>query len=311
MTRFIARLSVFLSIPLAVAAAWTLLVLCLDRRSYEASLIVPDGRDVTVCSDSQTHDGLNPEFMPRLYNFSTAAAQPDQNLLRLKDLMARNRGRLKYVILDVSPAYLGFDERVLPLSSAGSARVHALLHFYHWRTTTRPFGSVMALVRDVILVRKFHELRKTLKRKQPYRSSLAGGFCAVKTAGFIECTDRANADMGEKAQSFNMKEPWCGESHGADIIRESVKCVRDAGADPVFITTPFSPPFRAMLDSGKTQAFTNGVAALAVECRVRYLNYFAYDLPLKYWRDANHLNLAGSEVFTKQVASDMERPETP
>ena len=311
MTRFIFRIAAFLAIPCALVTVWTLVVVSLDRRSYIESLEVPDGQDVAVCSDSQTRDGLNPEFMPRLYNFSAAAAQPDQNLLRLKDLMARNRGRLRYVLLDVTPIHVGFDERDKPLSSAESARVHALLHVYHWHDAARPLGSIGLLFRDVILDRKFNELRKTLKRKLPYRSSLAGGFCAVKSAGFIEQPKKANADLAEKVRRFNVKAPWSENSRIADIMRESVKCIREAGAEPVFMTTPLSHPLRAGFDARKVQALTNGVATLAAECGARYLNYLAYDLPLECWRDANHLNLAGAEVFTKRVAEDVERLEKP
>ena len=174
MKRFVFRLLLFLSIPVLLLGGWTVFVVVMDRQSYVAALALPPGCDVAVCADSQTRDGLNPAFMPELYNFSTAATHPDQNLMRLKDLLVRNPGRLRYVLLDVTPIHVGFDERTAPLSEAGSARVHALLHAYHWRTAVRPVGSAAALFRDVILVRKFNEMRKALKRKVPYRSPLAG-----------------------------------------------------------------------------------------------------------------------------------------
>ena len=306
-TKFIARAALFLSIPVSLTAAWTLTVVWIDRRSYEAALALPDGCDVAVCSDSQTSFGLDPKFMPRLYNFSAPAAQPDQNLLRLQDLMDRNGGMLKYVLLDVTPVHVQFDEREHPLSDAGSARVHALLHLYHWRDTLRPFGSVALLFRDVVLDRKFNELRKALKKRRPYASSLAGGFCGVKAAGFIEQEQDAKEDLEEKAARINGRERWSGESRIADIMRESVKHIRAAGAEPVFITSPFSPPLLAKLDREKMNALTNGIAALATECDARYLNYLDFNIPLEGWRDANHLNITGAELFTRQVSKDMER----
>ena len=311
MRRFVLRMALFLAIPAFLAGMWTTIVVFMDYRSYRTSLTLPPGCDIAVCADSQTRDGLNPAFMPGLYNFSTAATHPDQNLMRLKDLLARNLGRLRYVLLDVTPIHVGFDERTVPLSEAGSARVHALLHAYHWRETARPVGSATALFRDVILVRKFHEIRKTLKRKIPYRSSLAGGFFAVKTAGFVDCPEKAAADMNEKARRFNAKPPLAPSMRIVDILRESVCAIRAAGAEPVFMTTPISSRLRAAFDPTKVQALTNGVAALAAEMDAPYLNYFALDLPMTGWRDANHLNLEGAEVFTKRVAKDMEALRKP
>ena len=311
MKRFVSRLALLLLIPVLLMGAWTAFVVFMDWRSYRASLTLPPACDVAVCSDSQAQDGLNPAFMPRLYNFSTAASHPDQNLMRLKDLLSCNQGRLRFVLLDVTPIHVGFDERKVPLSEAGSARVHALLHAYHWREAKRPVGSAAMLFRDVVLIRKFHELRKALKRRIAYRSSLAGGFFAVATAGFVAMPEKAAADVAEKARRFNAKPPLAPASRIMDLMRESACAIRAAGAEPVFMTTPLSPRLKAAFDPVKVQALTNGVAALAHEMGAPYLNYLTFDLPEADWRDANHLNLAGAEAFTKRVAKDVEALRLP
>ena len=311
MKRFVGRVLLLLSFPVLLLGSWTAFVVCVDRRSYLKSLEVPSGCDVVVCSDSQTRDGLDPAFMTNLFNFSTAATHPDQNLMRLRDLLARNPGRIRHVLIDVTPIHVGFDERVSPLSDAGSARVHALLHLYHWHDSERPLGSAALLFRDVVLVRKFNEMRKSLRRKYPYRSSLAGGFYSAKTCGFSEFPEKAEADLAEKARRFNAKQPLSTSSRLMDLMRESAKVVRAAGAEPVFLTTPVSPRLVETFNKEKVMALTNGVAALAAELRAPYLNYLALDLPEKYWHDANHLNLSGAEVFTKRIAADMELVQRP
>ena len=311
MRRFALRMLIFMAVPIAIGTIWTAFVITIDRRSYISALHVPDGCDIVVCSDSQAQSALDPAFMPRLYNFSAAASHPDQNLLRLKDLLAHNAGRVRTVLIDVTPLHVGFDERNAPLSEAGSARVHALLHLYHWKDVKRPWGDVLMLFRDVMLDRKFNELRKALRRKHKYRSSLAGGFYAVNAAAFADSPEKAAKDVSRKAQSINARPVMKESDRIVEIILESADAVRRAGAEPVLVTTPFSSPLRAALDSAKCAAFTNVVASLAAAHKITYLNHLADDIPPECWRDANHLNMAGAQVFTKRLANELSNRKRP
>ena len=107
MKKFLFRLFLFLWVPVLLAIVWTVFVVVCDCRSYRAALEVPDGAAVVVCGDSQTKDALDPALFPGFFNFSTAATTCDQDLLRLGDLLSANKGRIKYVLLDVSPLKIG------------------------------------------------------------------------------------------------------------------------------------------------------------------------------------------------------------
>ena len=306
MKRFVARMLLFWSIPISIVALWSVFVVAIDRCSYLSALQLPKGCDVVVCSDSHTQNGLDPAFMPRLYNFSSAASLPDQNLLRLEDILVGNPGKVRIVLIDVTPLHVGFDERQTPLSEAGAARVHALLHVYHWRETERPWGNVPMLFRDVMLDRKFNELRKALRKKRRLRSSLAGGFYAVKSAGFVDAPGKAADDVSKKAQRINACPKLKQSDRIVEILEKSIDVTRSFGAEPVFITTPLSTQLRKALDPEKSEAFIKVVTAFAATRKIPYLNYFYEDFPIGSWRDANHLNLAGAEAFTKRVAGDLE-----
>lgn len=305
MKRFVCRLMWFLSIPAALSVAWLSFVVATDRASYVRSLAAPDGVDVLVCGDSQTKDALDPAVFTRLFNFSNAASSPDQNLLRLKDVLARNPGRFKYVLVDASPLKLEYDPRK-PVSETAASRVHFLIHLYHLGENIRPIGSYAALVRDVLFTRKFNEYRKALLRRKPWRSSLAGGFDPDKTRGFVEAKyrEKAMADVAEKAARINMVPGIDATSRYFDVLAEEVAAVRAAGAVPVLTTMPLSRPLRQAVEPGRLAAFSKAAARVAALLGVEYLDYLMYDLPDECWHDANHLNRDGARAFTPVVERD-------
>lgn len=307
MKRFLLRILLFLSLPFSVTAVWTTVVIALDFKTYKASLSIPEGCDIVVCSDSQTRAALNPEIISNLYNFSTAATHPDQNFLRLLDFLDVNSGKIKYVLLDVTPLHIGFDERISPLSEAGSARVHAFVHIYRWRDSLRPLGSVMRLFRDVVLIRKPNEIRKVIKRGLPYRSSLSGGFYSAKYSGFIDYPEKAHEYAKKMADKFNSKPEFsCGE-RTVDILKASVSAIRKAEACPLLMTTPIAYPALMRMEKEKLFAFTNGLAVVAADLGIPYLNHLSENIPEECWRDANHLNEKGAERFSVIFKRELKR----
>ena len=306
MRRFLKRFFLFAAFPAVVAVVWTTFVVVMDRRSYVRALPLAEGETVVVCGDSHTKDALDPARIPGLRNFSTAATTCDQDAMRLADVLAANPGKVRRVLLDVSPIKIGSDLS-RPVSELHAARVHALIHVYHFRDNRRPFGSVLALWRDVIFTRKFNEFRKSILRGKRWRSSMVGGFAPDRHRGFLEKKTAALAlkDVAEKAARVNGHPPATPGLPLFGILEEQVERVRAAGAEPVITTMPMSPPLREAIDPARRAAFTREVQALARRLGVTYLDYLELDLPLEYWHDANHLNRAGAEVFSERFARDL------
>jgi len=305
MKRFISYATLFLILPAALGVAWTAFVVTADYRSYTGALAAPQGARIAVCGDSQTKDALDPSLIPGLFNFSTAATTCDQDLLRLADLMAANRGRFRYVLLDVSPLKTGYSaER--HVSELNAARVHALLHIYHLSVNRRDLGSVGALWRDVVCTRKFNEFRKSILRGRPWRSSMAGAFDPDKAKGFLDpkYREKAMADAKEKADRLNKRDPAVPSLPIFGVLAESVGLVRAAGATPVMTTMPLSGPLRRELDPARLAAFRTAVQAVARRLGVTWMDYLGADLPDGLWHDGNHLNREGSAVFSRMFAAD-------
>ena len=310
MRRFLKRLLQFAAIPAVVAVVWTSFVVVMDRRSYVRALPLAEGETTVVCGDSQTKDALDPALIPGLRNFSTAATTCDQDAMRLADVLAENPGRVRRVLLDVSPLKIGYDIS-RPVSELNAARVHALIHFYHLRENRRSLGSVAALWRDVVFTRKFNEFRKSILRGRCWQSSLAGGFAPDKRAGFLDrkTVKLARKDLEKKAARVNARPPVTSELPLFTLLKEQVAKVRAVGAEPVITTMPLSRPLREAIDPVRLAAFTQEVRALARRLGVTYLDYLELDLPLEFWHDGNHLNRAGAGVFSERFARDLQCAE--
>ena len=299
MKRFLLKLFLFLTPPAILGGGWTVFVAAADYRSYSSALAAPDGAEVLVCGDSQTKDALDPSIVPRLFNFSTAATTCDQDFMRLCDLLEANRGKFKYVLLDVSPLKIGYNPS-RPVSELNAARVHALLHLYHISSNARPFGSLGALWRDVICIRKFNEFRKALLRGKPWRSSMAGAFAPDKAKGFLDPKFRtkALADIEEKAMRVNSRPPADESLPLFDILGKSIGIVRTYGAKPVVTVMPLSKPLLQRIDPDRLAAFEDAVLDVSRHMDVELIDCLRCDLPDELWHDGNHLNKDGAKVFS-------------
>ncbi len=306
MRKFISYAILFLSLPAVLGAAWTTFVVVADYRSYTGALAAPPEATVAVCGDSQTKDALDPALVPGLFNFSTAATTCDQDFLRLSDLLAANRGRFKFVLLDVSPLKIGYSTEK-PVSELNAGRVHALLHFYHLTVNRRDIGSVGALWRDVVCTRKYNEFRKSILRGRPWRSSMAGAFAPDEEKGFLNPKYRAKAlaDAKEKAGRVNNRPPASPDLPIFGMLAESVSLVRAAGAIPVVTTMPLSSTLRGEIDSGRLAAFRAAMQTVARRLDVTWMDYLDVDLADELWHDGNHLNRDGARVFSKMFADDL------
>lgn len=305
MKKFVSYAILFLGLPALLGAAWTAFVVVADYRSYAGALAAPPGATIAVCGDSQTKDALDPAVIPGLFNFSTAATTCDQDLLRLQDVLVANRGKFRYVLLDVSPLKIGYNtER--PVSELNAARVHALLHLYHLSVNRRDFGSVGALWRDVICTRKYNEFRKSILRGRKWRSSMAGAFAPDKERGFLNPRHRekALADAREKANRVNGRAPAAPSLPIFGVLAESVGLVRAAGATPVLTTMPLSAALRREMDPSRLAAFRAAVQTVARRLDVVWLDYLGTDLSDELWHDCNHLNRDGAKAFSKIFAGD-------
>ena len=306
MKKFIFHASLFFLLPAVIGLFWTIFVVVMDWRSYSRALTMPEDATIAVCGDSQTKDGLDPALVPGLFNFSTAATTCDQDLLRLLDLLVRNRGKVRHVLLDASPLKVGYSTEK-PVSELNSGRVHALLYAYHPLECRRAFGSLGTLWRDVVCTRKYNEFRKSILRGKSWRSSMAGGFDPGKEQGFLNPKFRARAlaDVVDKAARVNACAPANIRQPFFSALTESAGLVRAAGATPIFTTMPLSRQLRTAIDATQLEAFRKAMHDVAVRLGVEYLDYLALDLPDTYWHDGNHLNREGARMFSVRFAGDL------
>lgn len=227
MKRFVGSLILFSLLPAVSVVAWVVFVMWIDGHAYHHGLLAPQGCNTLLCDDSQTRDGVNPEHFPGLFNCSASATTLDQNLLRLSDVLSRNPDRFKCVLLDIGVMQWTYDPSV-PLSRLQAQRVHFPVHIRHRGRGPRPLGNIVALVRDVLLARKFNEFRKTVLRGRGWRSPSSGGFARKRAQGLVDPSLRevAMADAKRKVDEVNENARVLPEEPMFGVLREKIAMVR-------------------------------------------------------------------------------------
>lgn len=302
MKLFLKRTVPFLLAVAAFVAVVVVGVGVADLRSYYRSLKAPEGTDVLVCNDSQCALGLDPAGFPRMWNKSAVASPCEASYMRLRDALAHNPNRFKYVVIDVSQVHIGINDRTRPLCSNGQVNDHALLAIWNIREYPRRLGSLGGLFTGLFL-KHADDIRSALRHGKPYFAPICGGYHPMTIAGFKEHPEAALADLRVKARPTV---PMRKDERCVWWFRKMAECAVSAGAKPVFMTTPLHPKFREAIAPGLLASIVVVARGLATEFKTVHLNYLDTDFGDGCWQDCNHLNVWGAREFTKRFRKDIE-----
>ena len=325
MRKFIIRSAFFGFLVLVIFGGWSAALLHLELTSYFREATIPSGVRFAVCSDSQTEVALLPEVWPRFFNFSISAIQLDQYELKILDLLDRNPGRLKALIVDISPRKLLAQDIDTPLLDHRSAGKRFLLHALHPRESRRSMGGMAVLFRDSILVKRSVKAFKAYRKGRPYLSSIggrgsAGGARTEEEAtrnrdrllrqpailGFHDHLEQVLAGIEEHGAELNAWGPVDGTSKTCGCIRDILTLVKSRGVTPVLITTPYHPAFLEKIPRASLDNFRKTMREISQACDVAWFDYLEMPFPDDQWRDGNHLNSHGAVFLTERVRHDVE-----
>ncbi len=306
MKQFIIKIFFFALLVAVVFGGWSAALLVAEYKNYQKEIIMPKDTSILVCGDSHTEAALDPAYFLGLYNFSQSACVLDQSLLKLKDFFKRNPGRIKTVLVDVSPLQLYCNDVTMPLAKAGPPANLFLLHCYHRGDTRRSLDGIVGIFRDTILAKRTRALWKSVRKKRPYKSSLKGGYIPSDKRGFVSVRDKVYAEMHDRAKQINKSWQLTEDVPIVQDVLATIRFAKDNGARVVLMTTPFHRELTKLIEPKRLNDFFSLVNEIAKREKLQYVNCFYWDFPDDQWRDANHLNQYASKAFTERLKKEIK-----
>lgn len=296
MKRFVTRFLLFASAVALTLGGICALEIVAELKAYRQELVAPEGATVAVAGDSQLAMGVDSVAYPEFFNFSTHGKSLDQSWLSLLDIVDANPGRIRTVILDVTPANaVGFGARI---SDMGYASQYYLLHYLHPQENIRDLSGAIKVMRDNMVGRRLRLLSRALRGKKTFRSSLFGSF--TPDTPVLSRTNPAGyrAMLVGKVGEVRANLPIPPDSALFGIL-DGVVALREKGVDVVLITSPWCAELRTACDQERLDGFFALLRDYAGRKGVRYLNLFDVPLDPECWRDGHHLNAKGAREFTR------------
>lgn len=325
MKRFVLQVGLFALIVIGLFGSWSALLVYMEVTAYERESHMPTNTLYAVCGDSQTELGLNPALWPRFFNFSLSAIQLDQIELKTIDLLERNPGLPKVLLVDISPRKLAAQNITEPLVESRSAGKRFMLHVLRPEKSRRSLNGVAVIFRDAILVKRTKRAWKRLRKGRPYASSIGGEgtpdpalteemvarnreaiLAAQATCGFRDHLKEVRDGIDEHADELNS---WGLVNETSETVRcicDILRYVKSKNVMPILITPPWHPELLAKARPEMLANFHAIMNSISEREGVPYLNHLEMPFPTSEWRDGNHLNEHGAVRYTELVRRAVE-----
>ncbi len=305
MKAFLIRVLLFALLLVAVYGGWSGALLWAEWSAYRQELVMPEGRDIVVIGDSQTEALLDPERFPRLFNFSQSAIAMDQIVLKQKNMLEANPGRIRLFILDLSPYQMFTHDLSQALVDSGPSGSRFLLHCWNFEDNRRPLTGLPTLFRDIVLAKQSKELSRAIRKGRPYRSTLRGGFLPSTLRGFEQFPKKVRKEIGWKTREIN-EAPLRILDQAFDAAQAFVDRAKAAGIPVLVLTTPYHPAFRADVSPERTELFFGRLETFVKANGCTYLNTYTMPFDDSCWRDSHHLNRKAVPEYTEAVRKTAE-----
>lgn len=266
-------------------------------RLRSISFKIPDDKTIVFCGDSHFTTGINPEIIPNSYNFSEHGDHYINQYLRLKKLLAENP-QIKTVFVTCWPSSLaptgdsrffnnyGMQTRFVYNFPLYSSKEWAL-QLTH--SPIRVFKFMFEKPRNILgkAIESDEFLLSRLGRDESTKNNTVRGL-------HKKTIEEMKAKM-EREHSIS------SNSLQLEYLHKIVELVKKHNAKIIFINTPirnaeifYDIDFFEKL---RSREFSN----------VEYWNYQEFSIPDdNCWRDFNHLNQWGAEIFSRELARRIE-----
>jgi len=91
------------------------------------------------------------------------------------------------------------------------------------------------------------------------------------------------------------------------VYEDIIVYARQHGIEPILLACPDYPTHRTILTPEMAEIRRKNIQTLIGKHKVRFLDYLTLPLPKECFRDLNHLNERGRQVFTPIVRAAIEQ----
>lgn len=287
-------LAVFCTVPHLVLLVFVHRV---TVNTYHQNISLKPEQKIIITSDSQTAVSLNPVYFPELANFSYCAISLQRSYLKMVDVVRQNPGKVKVLLVDVSPDKLfnSTDKRLTskdPMSSILNPR---------WTD----WSNVGNLVIYLIDRSKALWLERNKQGIDPY----AGGFEAISTQLYIINPQLANSLEDQFSSKFNrypdIQVENCFSVISVDYICRMIEYAQQQKITVILMTSPLKETFVKKHSTDKMDVFEKTMNRIAQKYAVVWLNYLNRPFAIENWADPLHLNNSAVQTFSTCVRQDV------
>lgn len=297
MKRFILRLCLYLALVIGVIGGLCAWEIAAEIAAYRRELIAPPGASVLLCGDSQLGNAVDPTVAPAFFNFSAHGRALDQSYLIMLDALRANRGQIKTVIVDVSPAAATWplDDPIEKMSFSGN---YWLIHYLHPWENTRDLSHGLSVVRDCLVGRRLRLAWRAIRGKAEFHSSIYGHFTPQDEQNKVMNPPLYEGLLRQKAELTDGAWNITDDALMFAFLEKMRVLAQEGGVAFKVVTTPWHNDLITRCGEENLDRFVAKLAAWCAARDVPYVSFLKSTYPESCWCDANHLNAAGAKVFT-------------
>lgn len=283
------------------------------QSTYEKGKLVEDNYNILILGDSQFETGINPQYIPNSVSFAKSAIPHSYMYAQLKYFTEKNDFDLLLISIGYHSLYQVKNKEITiapkqDLEQELSSRMALILNNKEFAQTygdsiknTLVYNKVKWMYRlgipnKIILT----DIIDNLRTGKPTLRMMHGGFFSSKGnnvskesfnhrfSSHLEQADKPSTPEIElKTESFNP-------------ISKIIEYCQARNMKVVFINTPLHPDLIPIYEP-VIQQTDSLMDELAMDENIYYLNLSQIDFPEKGFKDHNHLNDYGAEIFSKQL----------
>lgn len=312
MGRFIIRVLLFATIVTVVIGGICALEIVEEVAAYRREVVAPEGATTLLCNDSQLGNAVDPSIGREFFNFCSHGRTLDQALFVMQDVLDSpdNRGRIRRVIFDVSPASLVWLSGN-PVGELDYSGKFYLLHLLHPTLSRcfRDFDGVIRVARDNLVGRRLRHALRSVRGREAFRSSMFGEYTPASEALLVCSPARFAASASAKCRQAGAFEKVGDGDFAFRVLDAVIAAAKERDVELIIVSSPWHRDLVCACGTERIAEFERHLAGFAERNGCRYLSFLHEELPADCWLDANHLNAVGAAKFTRVLEKSVMRHE--